>query len=78
MVPQFSPFGVHWSLRGRKYSYCESTTAAHFSDLFRYVIPLCASKDPKDEASELLQEVAGWNFNSAWFAMLRKEAAGAS
>ena len=31
-----------------------------------------------DEASELLQEVAGWNFNSAWFAMLRKEAAGAS
>ena len=30
------------------------------------------------EASELLQEVANWNFNSAWFAMLRKEAAGAS
>jgi tetratricopeptide (TPR) repeat protein len=31
-----------------------------------------------DEASELLHEVANWNFNSAWFAMLRKEAAGAS
>ena len=31
-----------------------------------------------DEASELLQEVADWNFNSAWFAMLRKEAAGSS
>ncbi len=31
-----------------------------------------------DEASELLQEVASWNFNSAWFAMLRKEAAGTS
>jgi tetratricopeptide (TPR) repeat protein len=30
------------------------------------------------EASELLHEVATWNFNSAWFAMLRKEAAGAS
>ena len=29
-----------------------------------------------DEASELLQEVAGWNFNSVWFAMLRKEATG--
>ena len=34
-------------LRGRKYSYCESTTAVHFSDLFRYVEPLCASKDRK-------------------------------
>jgi len=31
-----------------------------------------------EEASELLQEVATWNFNSAWFAMLRKEAAGTS
>jgi tetratricopeptide (TPR) repeat protein len=31
-----------------------------------------------DEASELLQEVATWNFNSAWFAMLREEAAGTS
>ncbi len=29
-----------------------------------------------DEANKLLQEVANWNFNSAWFAMLRKEAAG--
>jgi tetratricopeptide (TPR) repeat protein len=28
-----------------------------------------------DEASELLQQVADWNFNSVWFAMLRKEAA---
>ena len=26
------------------------------------------------EADKLLQEVANWNFNSAWFAMLRKEA----
>ncbi len=34
-------------LRGRKYSYCESTTAVHFSDLYRYVEPLCASKDRK-------------------------------
>jgi hypothetical protein len=25
-------------LRGRKYSYCESTTAVHFFDLFRYVV----------------------------------------
>ena len=31
-----------------------------------------------DEANELLQEVANWNFNSVWFAMLRKEAAGTS
>jgi len=31
-----------------------------------------------DEASELLQQVANWNFNSVWFAMLRKEAAGTS
>jgi tetratricopeptide (TPR) repeat protein len=29
-----------------------------------------------DEANELLQEVANWNFNSAWYAMLRKDAAG--
>ncbi len=27
-----------------------------------------------DEANELLEEVANWNFNSVWFAMLRKEA----
>ncbi len=31
-----------------------------------------------DEADELLQEVANWNLNSVWFAMLRKEAAGTS
>lgn len=31
-----------------------------------------------DEASKLLQEVADWNFNSAWFAMLRKDAANAA
>jgi len=30
------------------------------------------------EAAELMQTVANWNFNSAWFAMLRKEAAAAS
>ena len=29
-----------WGLHGRKHSYCESTTAVHFSDLFRYVEPL--------------------------------------
>jgi tetratricopeptide (TPR) repeat protein len=31
-----------------------------------------------DEANELMQEVANWNFNSVWFAMLRDEAAGSS
>jgi len=31
-----------------------------------------------DEADELLQQVANWNFNSVWFAMLRKEAASKS
>lgn len=31
-----------------------------------------------DEASELLEQIANWNFNSVWFAMLRKEAGGAS
>ena len=31
-----------------------------------------------DEASDLLEEVANWNFNSVWFAMLRKEAGGES
>ena len=30
-----------------------------------------------DEAAELLSEVANWNFNSAWFAMLRQDATGA-
>ena len=30
------------------------------------------------EADELLQQVASWNFNSAWFAMLRNEAGGTS
>lgn len=30
------------------------------------------------EADELMSTVANWNFNSAWFAMLRKDAAGAS
>lgn len=33
------------------------------------------SAGQSDEASELMQQVANWNFNSAWFAMLRKEAA---
>ena len=28
------------------------------------------------EADELLKEVADWNFNSVWFAMLRNDAAG--
>ena len=28
------------------------------------------------EADELLQKIADWNFNSAWFAMLRKDASG--
>lgn len=28
------------------------------------------------EADEFLEEVANWNFNSVWFAMLRKDAAG--
>ncbi len=28
------------SLRGRKYSYCESTTTVHFSVLYSYVEPL--------------------------------------
>ncbi len=33
--------GAIWTrgLRGRKYSYCESTTTVHLSDLFRYVEP---------------------------------------
>lgn len=31
-----------------------------------------------DEAAELMQEVANWNFNSAWFAMLREDAAESS
>ena len=31
-----------------------------------------------DEASELMEQVANWNFNSVWFAMLRKEAGGES
>ncbi len=30
-----------------------------------------------DEADELREEVANWNFNSAWFAMLRNDAVGA-
>ncbi|MFQ5548451.1 MAG: tetratricopeptide repeat protein [Woeseia sp.] len=29
-----------------------------------------------EEADELLDEVANWNFNSVWFAMLKREAAG--
>ena len=29
-----------------------------------------------DEADELMKQVANWNFNSAWFAMLRHESAG--
>ena len=29
-----------------------------------------------EEADELLKQVANWNFNSVWFAMLRNEAAG--
>ena len=31
-----------------------------------------------EEAAELKNQVANWNFNSAWFAMLRKDAAGKS
>jgi len=31
-----------------------------------------------EEADELMQKVANWNFNSAWFAMLRKDAATSS
>ena len=29
-----------------------------------------------EEADELMNQVANWNFNSVWFAMLRREAAG--
>lgn len=32
----------------------------------------------EEEANELLDKVANWNFNSAWYAMLRKDAAGRS
>lgn len=32
----------------------------------------------QEEASELLDKVANWNFNSAWYAMLRNDAAGQS
>ena len=39
--------GNHQEPARQKYSYCESTTAVHFYDLFRYVEPLCASKDRK-------------------------------
>ncbi len=31
-----------------------------------------------EEADELMKQVANWNFNSVWFAMLRSEAAGES
>jgi hypothetical protein len=30
----------------------------------------------EQEADELMKQVANWNFNSVWFAMLRNEAAG--
>jgi len=33
---------------------------------------------PSQEADEFLHEVANWNFNSVWFAMLREDAAGTS
>jgi hypothetical protein len=41
-------FNCAGGLRGRKYTYCESATAVHFSDLYRCVDPLCASKDRKN------------------------------
>jgi hypothetical protein len=44
-------FALHYramGLRGRKYCYYESATTVHFSDLSRYVEPLCAAKDRKN------------------------------
>jgi len=54
-------------LRGRKYSYYESTTAVHFSDLFRYVILLCGSKDRKTVPAVALSRYGYFYRADPWY-----------
>ena len=65
-------------LRGRKYSYCESTTAVHFSDLFRYVELLCSSKDRKTVLVLALSRYGYFYRADPWPARLISEPAGSS
>jgi hypothetical protein len=52
------------------------STAPNFGDvknLYRLAVSLRETGEA-DEATALMDEIANWNFNSAWFAMLRDEA----
>ncbi|MFQ5610390.1 MAG: hypothetical protein ACE5F8_09005, partial [Woeseiaceae bacterium] len=59
------------------YRKANMSTAPNFGDVknaYRLATSLRATGE-NDEADALMDEVANWNFNSAWFAMLRNRAA---
>ena len=49
-------------------------SATSIENSYRLAVSLKETGDPEG-AALLMDEVANWNFNSAWFAMLRSEAA---
>lgn len=58
------------------YADANMSTAPNFGDVknsYRLAVSLRETGET-DEATALLDEIANWNFNSAWFAMLRGEA----
>jgi tetratricopeptide (TPR) repeat protein len=58
------------------YADANMSTAPNFGDvknLYRLAVSLRETGEA-DEATALMDEIANWNFNSAWFAMLRDEA----
>ena len=58
------------------YEQANLSTAPNFGDIentFRLAVSLRETGDPEG-AALMMDEVANWNFNSAWFAMLRREA----
>ena len=59
------------------YRQANMSTAPNFGDVknaYRLATSLRATGQ-NDEADALMEEIANWNFNSAWFAMLRNDAA---
>jgi tetratricopeptide (TPR) repeat protein len=61
----------------RKANLSTSPGGGDVKNIFMLATALLAEGE-KAEATELMQKVANWNFNSVWFAMLRDKAAGSS
>ena len=61
------------------YRYANLSTSAAGADDVKNIYMLATAlkgAGQDEEADELMKQVANWNFNSVWFAMLRNEAAG--